>query len=94
MFRCQSGPYIITLAATNEAKAQAAASEWAQTTYGQQIPADRWVVQPTHHGTTGSYTNNGCRCDLCREAWRLYKADYRRRNYATRAPNTGRLREE
>lgn len=26
----------------------------------------------TPHGTPGGYTNHGCRCSRCREAWRVY----------------------
>jgi len=25
------------------------------------------------HGTVNGYCNGGCRCDGCREAWRLYE---------------------
>lgn len=32
------------------------------------------------HGTNHAYSNRGCRCDDCREAQRLYKADLRRRH--------------
>lgn len=30
------------------------------------------------HGA-GGYSNHGCRCGICRDAWRIKKADYRRR---------------
>jgi hypothetical protein len=35
---------------------------------------------PIPHGTNHAYSNLGCRCDACREAQRLYKADLRRRH--------------
>lgn len=32
-----------------------------------------------NHGTASTYTNHGCRCDLCRSAYSLYQADYKAR---------------
>ena len=38
------------------------------------------VDNPHHpHGTISCYTNDGCGCDACKEAWRLYHADRKRR---------------
>lgn len=31
----------------------------------------------TEHGTISMYCNNGCRCDLCRDAQRQYMRRYR-----------------
>lgn len=31
----------------------------------------------SEHGTITMYCNNGCRCDLCREAQRVYMRQYR-----------------
>lgn len=41
----------------------------------------RAAIGPTH-GTVGGYTNHGCRCTECREAWRIYHADWRVRTRA------------
>lgn len=30
------------------------------------------------HGRSG-YCNHGCRCEICRAAWRSYMSEYRRR---------------
>lgn len=35
--------------------------------------------EPPRHGTQGMYTNNGCRCDECREANRVTVAAWRAR---------------
>lgn len=32
------------------------------------------------HGTAGAYTNDRCRCGLCREAWAAYKRWRRSQN--------------
>ncbi len=34
--------------------------------------------RPAKHGTSSKYTA-GCRCDSCREAWRLYAQEQRRK---------------
>ena len=34
------------------------------------------------HGRYSTYTNHGCRCDECREAWRIYSKDLRERRRA------------
>jgi len=31
-------------------------------------------------GTVSQYTNGGCRCDLCKESWRVYRNEYRQKN--------------
>lgn len=31
------------------------------------------------HGTIGAYSNHGCKCDRCRDAWNAYARDLRRR---------------
>jgi len=41
------------------------------------------------HGTTSAYTNHGCRCDLCREAWRDYKVPRNRAWSARRRAASG-----
>lgn len=35
--------------------------------------------QITPHGTTNAYCNHECRCDLCKEAWAIYKKERRGR---------------
>jgi hypothetical protein len=30
-------------------------------------------VRPPRHGTSLGYSTDGCRCNRCRAAWRLYK---------------------
>lgn len=37
------------------------------------------VTDPHHHGIRTTYTVHGCRCDECREANRLYRAESRAR---------------
>lgn len=34
--------------------------------------------RPIKHGTIYAYTGRGCRCELCREASRLYSLNYRK----------------
>ena len=34
--------------------------------------------RPINHGTIYAYTGRGCRCDLCREASRVYSLQYRK----------------
>ena len=29
------------------------------------------------HGTLGAYTNHGCRCDICQQAWAVYQRQVR-----------------
>lgn len=42
------------------------------------------------HGTPNGYTNYRCRCDACREAWRVYYAEQVARARAERTcPNCG-----
>jgi hypothetical protein len=43
---------------------------------------DEWRpprVKGPVHGTTGAYTNHGCRCDPCMEAWNQYQHGIRQR---------------
>jgi hypothetical protein len=35
---------------------------------------------PLVHGTVTGYANRRCRCDGCREAWRVYRKDIRERD--------------
>lgn len=50
-------------------------------------------MQVIKHGTPGAYTNNGCRCAFCKEAWAKYQREYsaRRRKHGTQ-PQTERKR--
>lgn len=34
------------------------------------------------HGTPGAYTNHGCRCRECRDAWTAYNKENRRQRKA------------
>lgn len=36
----------------------------------------RSKLEPPPHGKLSRYTNQGCRCDLCREASRVYRREY------------------
>lgn len=35
------------------------------------------------HGTVDGYTNHGCHCPECAQAWAAYMREYRRRNKLT-----------
>lgn len=41
---------------------------------------------PDHHGTSGGYTNNKCRCVDCRAAWATTMREYKRRRVAEGRP--------
>lgn len=43
------------------------------------IRAAKPTKQPYIHGTQRMYKTKRCRCNLCKEAWRLYTIEYRRR---------------
>jgi hypothetical protein len=34
---------------------------------------------PVVHGTMDGYNNHACRCPDCREAWRVYRKEWRER---------------
>ena len=44
--------------------------------------------EDSRHGTVNGYANLRCRCDACREAWRIYYASVRRRYRARPWPTT------
>lgn len=49
------------------------------------IKASKPNNQPYEHGTCRMYKTKKCRCNLCKEAWRLYTVEYRRRPGSTRS---------
>lgn len=46
-------------------------------TIRQQNPIPAFV----NHGTTGTYSNYGCRCAKCKAAWRVHMTDQRIRRH-------------
>ena len=63
-----------------EAEARATALEWER--YREAEEAHRLVRFPDlgwNHGIVSTYTNRRCRCDECREAWRVYVKDLNKR---------------
>jgi hypothetical protein len=43
-------------------------------------------------GTPGGYSNHACKCDACKEAWRLARLDYMARNPHQREAHRARNR--
>jgi hypothetical protein len=84
----RDGPYDRTMTAVNgQPFTRETAEEWvqgmapgaAQVVYRN---VDEWRpprVKGPVHGTTGAYTNHGCRCDPCMQAWNRYQQRIRQR---------------
>ena len=38
-----------------------------------------FIYKPIVHGKISTYTIQKCRCDKCKQGWRIYKRDYKRK---------------